>query len=224
MQDPTGFFQVKLLATSQSCQPAAKADLFDGFEWLHLTLCPTHQWEFGLGKDSTEEAGRLDIYSWAICSHTCWTWNWTSGCRIFFTSSIMNFLVALGPLFAMLFSVWVWWAEISACQTAILYQTPPRKWQSWLECSYSFLNTWCPKSSLIHKQLYYVFLAHPIYKFVTQLCKQSDRESEKPKRKIDFSENLTVMDRTPFMESWVVFQYLFREAHLRLFWGGGFYI
>lgn len=135
-RDPVGFFQAKLLLTSQTCQPAAKADLFDGFEWLHFTPCRTRQWEFGLGKDSTEEAERLHLFASAIHSHTCLTWNCTSGCRTFFTLSIMNFLVSLGPLFATLFGTWVWGVESSAWQNVILYQKFPRKSQ---RCLVKFL-------------------------------------------------------------------------------------
>lgn len=66
--DPVGFFQMKKL-TLQTSQPAANADLFSGFEWLHFTPGPTHQWEFGLGKDFTKEAGRLQIFASAIVSY-----------------------------------------------------------------------------------------------------------------------------------------------------------
>lgn len=123
-RDPVGFFQAKLLVTSQTCQPAAKADLFDGFERLHFTPCPPHQWEFGLGKDSAKEARRCHIFASAICSHTRSTRNWTCGCRTFFTLSIMNFLVSPGPLFAMLLGIWVWGVESSAWQTDSVPNVP----------------------------------------------------------------------------------------------------
>lgn len=67
--DPVGFFQLKLLLTFQPSQLAAKANLFSGFEWLYFSPGPTHQWEFGLGKDFTKEAGRLQIFASAVHSH-----------------------------------------------------------------------------------------------------------------------------------------------------------
>lgn len=134
--DPVGFFQMKLLLTLQTSQPASNADLFSGFEWLHFTPGPTYQWEFGLGKDFTKEAGRLQIFASAIDSHINLMWNGTFACRTFFILSIMNFLVSLGSFFAMLFSIWIWGVESSTWQTLILYRMFPGKWQ---RCLVKFL-------------------------------------------------------------------------------------
>lgn len=107
-----------------------------------------------VGIHPQKKAGKPHIFALAICSHTSLTWNWTSGCRTFFILCIMNFLVSLGLLFAMLFSIWVSGVESSAWQTMILYKTFHRKSKDALSSFYSGLITWCPRLSFIRKQLH----------------------------------------------------------------------
>lgn len=60
---------------------------------------------------------------------------------------------------------------------------------------------------------------HRIHKFVIQLCKQSDCESEKLKRKIDFSESLTVLGHTHCIQNSVILR-IYMERHIRCSVGG----
>lgn len=62
---------------------------------------------------------------------------------------------------------------------------------------------------VVYTQMHYIFPVQHIHTYVIQFCEQSDCESEKLKRKIDFSESLTVLGHTNFTQSSVAYQYLY---------------